>query len=41
MGKGSIDDGVNLLEEAEGSLRGALGHLHALQPYLDRTILTW
>ena len=40
MCEGGIDDGMNLLQKVEGSLRGALGHLHALQPYLAKEIGT-
>ena len=40
MCEGGIDDGMNLLQKADGDLRGALCHLHALQPDLAKVIST-
>ena len=34
-GEGGVEEGVYLVEEGDGCLRGALGHLHALVPDLD------
>ena len=41
MGEGVVEGRENLLEEGECVLGGAVGHLHALEPYLDRERGTW
>lgn len=41
MGERSVEEGVDLLQEGEGGLGSALGHLHALQPYLCQLRSTW
>jgi hypothetical protein len=41
VGEGRVDDGLDLLDEGDGVLGVALGHLHALQPDLNGAGGTW
>lgn len=41
MSERGVEEGPDLTDEAVGGLRGAVGHLHGLKPYLREGDSTW